>query len=194
MVLEGPIDISKSAELLAREAAEKRAAKVAALAKITEGHPVRGKADAPVTVIEFSDYECPFCRRGYETVEQLLAKYPDATGDRVAEAASILRVYVLATVATDSRDAMAQARSSELQRLDATLRPLTARLADWVSALGVDELAPHSAAVESRISACRPSKDQVMPGKSARSRGRVSSWRASITRRTSSLMAPVSVT
>ena len=31
--------------------------------------------------------------------------------------------------------------SARLRRLDATLRPLTARLADWVAALGVDELA-----------------------------------------------------
>ncbi len=77
MVLEGPIDVSQSAEVLAAEAARQRAAKQAALASAIEGQPVRGKADAPVTVIEFSDYECPFCKRGHETVEQLLAKYPD---------------------------------------------------------------------------------------------------------------------
>jgi len=67
--------------------------------------------------------------------------------NRVAEAASTLRVCVLATVATDSRDEAAQAASSELQQLDATVRPLMARLAEWVAALGVDDLAEHSGEV-----------------------------------------------
>jgi pepF/M3 family oligoendopeptidase len=61
--------------------------------------------------------------------------------NRVLEAVNLLRVYVYATVATDSRDAQAQAVFSETRRLDATLRPLTSRLAEWVASLGVDDLA-----------------------------------------------------
>lgn len=38
--------------------------------------PTRGPADAPVTIVEFSDYECPFCVRAEPTVKDLLAKYP----------------------------------------------------------------------------------------------------------------------
>ena len=37
--------------------------------------PTRGPADAKVTIIEFSDYQCPFCRRAEPTVEQMLADY-----------------------------------------------------------------------------------------------------------------------
>lgn len=40
-----------------------------------EGAPFRGAADAPVTVVEFSDFECPFCKRTHPTVTQLLDKY-----------------------------------------------------------------------------------------------------------------------
>lgn len=41
------------------------------------GRPSRGPAKAPVTVIEFSDYECPYCKRASTTVAQVLQHYGD---------------------------------------------------------------------------------------------------------------------
>jgi protein-disulfide isomerase len=38
--------------------------------------PVRGPADAPVTVVVFSDFECPFCKRSAESLERLAIDYP----------------------------------------------------------------------------------------------------------------------
>ncbi|WP_163870607.1 DsbA family protein [Myxococcus eversor] len=40
-----------------------------------EGSPTRGSADALVTIVEFSDYECPFCSRANVTVEKLEEDY-----------------------------------------------------------------------------------------------------------------------
>jgi protein-disulfide isomerase len=40
------------------------------------GAPVRGAADAPVTIVEFSDFECPFCKQASTTVAKLMEKYP----------------------------------------------------------------------------------------------------------------------
>jgi protein-disulfide isomerase len=37
----------------------------------------RGPKDAPVTIIEFSDFQCPFCKNATTTVKQVLDKYPD---------------------------------------------------------------------------------------------------------------------
>jgi protein-disulfide isomerase len=41
-----------------------------------DGSPVLGPSDAPVTIVEFADFECPFCQRAHATVERLMEKYP----------------------------------------------------------------------------------------------------------------------
>jgi formate-nitrite transporter family protein len=37
---------------------------------------VLGPADAPVTLLEYGDYECPFCRGAFRDVHRLLDRYP----------------------------------------------------------------------------------------------------------------------
>lgn len=39
--------------------------------------PRRGPDNAPVKVIEFSDYQCPFCQRARATVQQIIEAYGD---------------------------------------------------------------------------------------------------------------------
>ena len=41
----------------------------------TAGAPVRGAIDAPVTIVEFSDFHCPFCRKVQPVLDQVRAKY-----------------------------------------------------------------------------------------------------------------------
>jgi protein-disulfide isomerase len=41
--------------------------------------PVRGPANAPIEIVEFSDFQCPFCGRAVPTIDKLLATY----GDRI---------------------------------------------------------------------------------------------------------------
>ncbi len=37
--------------------------------------PTRGRADAAITIVMFSDFECPFCVRGHEIVAELRRRY-----------------------------------------------------------------------------------------------------------------------
>lgn len=37
--------------------------------------PVRGPADALVTIVEFTDYQCPYCKRAHATMAEVLRRY-----------------------------------------------------------------------------------------------------------------------
>jgi len=39
--------------------------------------PSLGPARAPVTVVEYLDYQCPYCRRAQAIIQELLVRYPD---------------------------------------------------------------------------------------------------------------------
>ena len=43
----------------------------------TANAPVRGASDAPVTIVEFTDFHCPFCRRVQPALDQIREKYGD---------------------------------------------------------------------------------------------------------------------
>jgi protein-disulfide isomerase len=40
------------------------------------GRPFKGPADAPVTLVQFSDYHCPFCQRVEPTIKQIMDANP----------------------------------------------------------------------------------------------------------------------
>lgn len=44
---------------------------------ITEKDHIRGNSQALVTIVEYSDFQCPFCQSFHPTVKQVLENYPD---------------------------------------------------------------------------------------------------------------------
>jgi len=44
---------------------------------ITSAEHIYGNINAPITIVEYSDLDCPFCERFHTTLEQILAEYPD---------------------------------------------------------------------------------------------------------------------
>ena len=65
--------------LIALAAREEAARKQAGLAKVREdlGDPVMGNPDGKITLYEFSDYNCGYCKRIFEPIQQLLRGNPD---------------------------------------------------------------------------------------------------------------------
>ena len=45
--------------------------------EVAANDPVKGPANAPITIIEFSDYQCPFCARVNPTLDRIRQTYPD---------------------------------------------------------------------------------------------------------------------
>ncbi|MBI4360026.1 MAG: DsbA family protein [Candidatus Jacksonbacteria bacterium] len=43
-----------------------------------EGRPTRGIPSARITVVEFSDFQCPFCRESFKILQEVFLKFPDA--------------------------------------------------------------------------------------------------------------------
>ena len=83
-ILENPEIVMEAVQILReREAQEQAAASEEALAarsgELTEGEnaPVLGNPEGDVTIVEFFDYNCPYCRRAAEGLEVLLEDDPD---------------------------------------------------------------------------------------------------------------------
>lgn len=84
MITGDPIDVSRSAEEIQAEIAERETAEARAAAErqntleeSVAGLPSRGNPDGSVLIVEFSDFQCPYCARGAQTVDQILEKYGD---------------------------------------------------------------------------------------------------------------------
>lgn len=45
--------------------------------KIEDGRVVFGPKTAPITIVEYSDFQCPYCTKGYENVKEVRKKYGD---------------------------------------------------------------------------------------------------------------------
>lgn len=58
-------------------ATQANAEKINNLPPVSPSEHIRWKKDAPFTLIEYSDFECPFCKRFHNTTKELLAKYPN---------------------------------------------------------------------------------------------------------------------
>jgi protein-disulfide isomerase len=104
-----------------------------------DGDPVRGPADARVTIVEFSDFQCPFCAEASGQVKQLMQKYPKDV--RLVFKQYPLESHSQAAMAAEAAlAAQAQGKFWELHdKMYANFRNLSrARILMWAKELGLD--------------------------------------------------------
>lgn len=91
VIEENPLEFSQSlqkahrmAQTQAREEAEKEEKKQREEEyknpkepEISPTRAVMGPKDAAITIVEYSDFQCPYCRRGYTTINEVKKKYGD---------------------------------------------------------------------------------------------------------------------
>lgn len=42
---------------------------------VEDGRATEGPKDAPITIVEYSDFQCPYCARGYQNLREVLKEY-----------------------------------------------------------------------------------------------------------------------
>lgn len=72
-----PVDVSRTLDEVQAARDAESSERREALASAIEGMPARGPADAPVTVVEFSDFQCPYCAQATSLIDEVLAQYPE---------------------------------------------------------------------------------------------------------------------
>jgi protein-disulfide isomerase len=70
------IAIVADAAILGAQSGPKGPEEPPRVAVATAGHATHGPADAPVTIVEFADFECPFCGGLFSTLKTIELAYP----------------------------------------------------------------------------------------------------------------------
>ena len=103
------------------------------------GAPARGPKAARLTIVEFSDFQCPFCRSGAEALAEIAAAFPNDV--RLVFKQFPLESHSQAAIAAEaSLAAQAQGKFWEMHdRIFANPRSLTEpNLIAWAKEFGMD--------------------------------------------------------
>ena len=104
-----------------------------------EGRPYRGPGDAPVTLLEFTDYECPFCAQHFRQT------YPSLLSGYEGKLKYVIRNFPLSSIHPQAQRAAEAAECAEEQGRFWEYHDL---LFQRSPALGMEHLTAYAADVE----------------------------------------------
>jgi len=97
------------------QAAQENTGGLEKLAPITSDDHIRGNSNAPVKIVEYSDMECPFCKRFHSTMQQVMDEY-----GKDGKVAWVYRHFPLDSIHSQARtEAVASECANELGGNDA---------------------------------------------------------------------------
>jgi protein-disulfide isomerase len=127
-----------------------------------DDRPVMGAASAPVTIVEFADFECPFCARAFSTLETMVhTTYKD-------KVRAIYKSYPLNSHPWAIRAALG-AECARLQNPD-TFWEFARDYYNNQGSITVKNVDDHIHATAKRLNLDVPTLDACMAGKAARAR------------------------
>lgn len=109
-----------------------------AMPKITDKDHIRGDKDADIVLVEYSDFECPFCQRFHPTMQQVMKEYGSKT-------AWVYRHFPLSFHANAQKEAEASECAAELGGNDVFWKytdAIFARTTSNGTGFAIEKLAP----------------------------------------------------
>lgn len=123
-----------------------------------ENEPMLGEPNAPITIVEFSDYECPFCKRFYdEAYQQIKQEYIDTGKAKLVFKDFALSFHQMAKPAAAAANCVFEQLGDEKyfemhDKIFENQNSLSeANLKTWALELGVDETQYDSCIVDPEI-------------------------------------------
>jgi protein-disulfide isomerase len=100
LIIAGAVFFTKDGSQATNTTDGDQTAKQVEVKPIDDKDHIRGNKDAEITIVEYSDFECPYCSKFHDTMEQIMADYE--SGGKVAW---VYRHFPLDQIHPDARPA-----------------------------------------------------------------------------------------
>jgi protein-disulfide isomerase len=119
--------------------------------------PVKGNANAPVEIVEFSDFECPHCKRAFPVIDKLISESPDAK--LVFENFPLSSIHKWADRAAGYADCLARKNPDQFWKFAQEVFDQQEQITDENAATKLSAIATDAGADASATAACADSSE-----------------------------------
>lgn len=119
--------------------------------------PVKGNANAPAEIVEFSDFECPHCKRAFPVIDKLISESPDAK--LVFENFPLSSIHKWADRAAGYADCLARKNPEQFWKFAQEVFDQQEQITDDNAATKLSAIATDAGADASATAACADSSE-----------------------------------